>query len=390
MPGRPGACPRGCGSARLLTEDVRPTVPAVTSVGDDRGMGKLVYDFTEGNKDQKDLLGGKGANLAEMTRLGTAGPPRIHHQHRGLPGVPRPPADGLPEGHWRRRSTSTWRPGGGHGPKLGQTDDPLLVSVRSGAKFSMPGMMETVLNVGLNDVVRGRPRRDRCSERFAQDSYRRLLQMFGATVLGIDSAVFADELDTLKTVRGRLRTSTSARKTCASWSRRTRRSPRAHRPTSRNIHASRSMPRSSRLRLLEHRPGRALPPAGAHPRRPRHCRQRACHGVRQPRLRAPARASLHTGPRERVAASTATTWRCPGRGRRRRHPQHAAARRPPAVDQPSFEALLASWRCSSATTATCVTSSSPSRTAAVDPPDPCRQAHPGGGFPDRRAMVTRG
>src|SRR6195952_3724522 len=88
------------------------------------------------------------------------------------------------------------------GRRLGQPDNPLLVSVRSGAKFSMPGMMETVLNVGLNDEsVRGLAAQSN-DERFAMDSYRRLLQMFGATVLGVDSQVFARALDKMKKNRG--------------------------------------------------------------------------------------------------------------------------------------------------------------------------------------------
>ena len=88
------------------------------------------------------------------------------------------------------------------GRRLGEPGDPLLVSVRSGAAVSMPGMMETVLNVGLNDEsVRGLAEQSN-DERFALDSYRRLLQMFGATVLGIDSEVFAKALDRLKKDRG--------------------------------------------------------------------------------------------------------------------------------------------------------------------------------------------
>ena len=88
------------------------------------------------------------------------------------------------------------------GKKLGQTDDPLLVSVRSGAKFSMPGMMETVLNVGLNDQsVRGLAAQAG-NERFAFDSYRRLIQMFGKTVLGIDGEHFEDALDEAKHAKG--------------------------------------------------------------------------------------------------------------------------------------------------------------------------------------------
>ncbi len=159
-----------------------------------------VYDFHEGSKDQKDLLGGKGANLAEMTNLGLPVPPGFTISTRACRAylekgdVP----DGLAEeidAHLRTLEEAMGR-------RLGEAEDPLLVSVRSGAKFSMPGMMETVLNIGLNDhSVRGLAEQSQ-DERFAMDSYRRLLQMFGATVLGIDSEIFARALDRMKKDRG--------------------------------------------------------------------------------------------------------------------------------------------------------------------------------------------
>jgi pyruvate,orthophosphate dikinase len=171
-------------------------------------MGKLVYDFAEGDKDQKDLLGGKGANLAEMTRLGLPVPPGFiistdacreyladgHRPDRQAARIPDHLADEITEHLTTLEDTM--------GKKLGQSDDPLLVAVRSGAKFSMPGMMETVLNVGLNDDSVHGLAASADDDRFAWDSYRRLLQMFGATVLGIDSAVFHDALDALKTSQG--------------------------------------------------------------------------------------------------------------------------------------------------------------------------------------------
>ncbi|QIX27238.1 pyruvate, phosphate dikinase [Nocardioides sp. JQ2195] len=163
-------------------------------------MTAYVFDFSQGSKDQKDLLGGKGANLAEMTNLGLPVPPgftitteacRAYLQEGGDPA-------GLAEQVSERLVAleETME------RKLGDAGDPLLVSVRSGAKFSMPGMMETVLNVGLNDEsVEGLARQSDDS-RFAQDSYRRLLQMFGATVLGIESAVFSEALDAAKKAKG--------------------------------------------------------------------------------------------------------------------------------------------------------------------------------------------
>src|SRR5204862_1273160 len=170
-----------------------------TSTGKDRRM-TYVYDFTEGDKDQKDMLGGKGANLAEMTNLGLPVPPgftisteacRAYLEAGDLP-------DGLADEIDEHLASLEKE----MGRRLGEPGDPLLVSVRSGAAVSMPGMMETVLNVGLNDEsVRGLTEQS-SDERFAMDSYRRLLQMFGATVLGIDSQVFSKALDRLKKERG--------------------------------------------------------------------------------------------------------------------------------------------------------------------------------------------
>jgi pyruvate,orthophosphate dikinase len=164
-------------------------------------MTKFVYDFSEGSKDQRELLGGKGANLAEMSNLGLPVPPgftistdacRAFLEHGDLP-------EGLDEEiteHLQALEKTMGR-------TLGQSDGPLLVSVRSGAAFSMPGMMETVLNVGLNDEsVNGLAALSGGDERFAFDSYRRLLQMFGTTVLGIEASVFAERLDAMKSERG--------------------------------------------------------------------------------------------------------------------------------------------------------------------------------------------
>jgi pyruvate,orthophosphate dikinase len=155
-----------------------------------------VYDFTEGDKDQKDLLGGKGANLAEMTNLGLPVPPGFTISTEACRAYLE--AGDLPDGLGDEIATHLSSLEDAMGRRLGDPADPLLVSVRSGAAVSMPGMMETVLNVGLNDEsVRGLAEQSH-DERFAMDSYRRLLQMFGATVLGIESEVFAKALDKLK------------------------------------------------------------------------------------------------------------------------------------------------------------------------------------------------
>jgi pyruvate,orthophosphate dikinase len=161
---------------------------------------KFVYDFTEGNKDLKDLLGGKGANLAEMTNLGLPVPPgftittdacRFYLAHGATP-------DGLDHevtSHLRALEQAMGR-------TLGDPADPLLVSVRSGAKFSMPGMMDTVLNIGLSDASVDALARHSGNERFAWDAYRRLIQMFGKTVLDIDGEHFSRAIDAAKKAKG--------------------------------------------------------------------------------------------------------------------------------------------------------------------------------------------
>jgi pyruvate,orthophosphate dikinase len=159
-----------------------------------------VYDFAEGSKDQKDLLGGKGANLAEMTNLGLPVPPGFTISTETCRAYLA--EGGEPEGLAEEVTEHLAALEEAMGKKLGDADDPLLVSVRSGAKFSMPGMMETVLNVGLNDTSVGGLAARSESERFAQDSYRRLLQMFGGTVLHVDSELFSEALDEVKKAKG--------------------------------------------------------------------------------------------------------------------------------------------------------------------------------------------
>ena len=163
-------------------------------------MVKYVYDFSEGDKSMKDLLGGKGANLAEMTKLGLPVPPGFTITTEACRAYLKDST--VPESLATEVTRALRGVEDKMGRHLGDPSDPLLVSVRSGAKFSMPGMMETVLNIGLNDksvlglaAVSG-------NERFAWDSYRRLIQMFGKTVLDIDGDLFSDALDDLKAERG--------------------------------------------------------------------------------------------------------------------------------------------------------------------------------------------
>jgi pyruvate,orthophosphate dikinase len=161
---------------------------------------KLVYDFHEGNKDMKDLLGGKGANLAEMTNIGLPVPPGFTITTEACLAYLREGA--FPNGLMDDVRSHLQALEAAMGKRLGDPSDPLLVSVRSGAKFSMPGMMDTVLNLGLNDAsVRGLTAQT-SNERFAWDAYRRFVQMFGKIVLDIPAERFEDLLDEAKEAKG--------------------------------------------------------------------------------------------------------------------------------------------------------------------------------------------
>ncbi|WP_203567228.1 pyruvate, phosphate dikinase [Aestuariimicrobium ganziense] len=163
-------------------------------------MTQYVYSFSEGNRDQKDLLGGKGANLAEMTNMGLPVPPgftitteacKAYLAEGAVPAE----MDAQVTDHLTRVEQALGR-------TLGDPDDPLLVSVRSGAKFSMPGMMETVLNIGLNDQSVNGLAKISEDERFAWDSYRRLIQMYGKTVMEVPGDLFEDALADAKERKG--------------------------------------------------------------------------------------------------------------------------------------------------------------------------------------------
>jgi len=159
-----------------------------------------VYDFADGDASMADLLGGKGANLAEMTRLGLPVPPGFTvttEACRAYLATKRLPA-GLEEqigAHLGGLEEATGR-------KLGDRNNPLLVSVRSGARFSMPGMMETVLNIGVCDATVDSLAEQYGDKRFAWDCYRRLVQMYGETVLGVPSEPFAVALSRAKVHAG--------------------------------------------------------------------------------------------------------------------------------------------------------------------------------------------
>ena len=150
---------------------------------------KWVYLFSEGNAKMRDLLGGKGAGVAEMTRAGIPVPPGFTITTEACIAYYRE-GQKFPEGMWDQVLQSLRELERQTGKKFGDPNNPLLVSVRSGAKFSMPGMMDTVLNLGLNEqAVEGLAKLTN-NERFAYDAYRRFIQMFGKIVLDIDPAAF--------------------------------------------------------------------------------------------------------------------------------------------------------------------------------------------------------
>src|SRR6266508_4276465 len=162
---------------------------------------KYVYDFEEGNKEMKYLLGGKGANLAEMTNMGLPVPHGFTVTCEACNAY-RTAGRTFPEGMLDEVAEHLSSLESKMGRKLGDPADPLLVSVRSGAPFSMPGMMDTVLNVGLNDESVEGLAKQTGSQRFAWDSYRRLLQMFGKTVMGVDGDHFEEAIDEAKNAKG--------------------------------------------------------------------------------------------------------------------------------------------------------------------------------------------
>jgi pyruvate,orthophosphate dikinase len=164
-------------------------------------MTKYVYAFEEGGREQKYLLGGKGANLAEMTNLGLPVPPGFTISTDACNDYMKL-VHRLPEGLMDEVAAAREALEAKIGKRLGDADDPLLVSVRSGAPFSMPGMMDTVLNLGLNDEsVKGLAKQTN-NERFAYDSYRRFVQMFGKIVLDVPGDLFEEALHDLVEKKG--------------------------------------------------------------------------------------------------------------------------------------------------------------------------------------------
>ena len=163
-------------------------------------MTKWVFAFSEGSASDRDLLGGKGANLAEMTGIGLPVPPGFTITTEACNAFVNGDRE-VPGGLWEQVSAALKVVEASIGRKFGDPENPLLVSVRSGAKFSMPGMMDTVLNLGLNDsTVDGLAAS--ADKRFAYDCYRRLIQMYAHVVMGVSGEHFEDAIDDAKREAG--------------------------------------------------------------------------------------------------------------------------------------------------------------------------------------------
>lgn len=161
---------------------------------------KYIYSFAEGSKEMKDLLGGKGANLAEMKRLNLPVPDGFTITTETCNFFLE--KDAYPEGFHEEMAEKLAEVESNMGKKFGDNENPLLVSVRSGARISMPGMMDTVLNLGLNDETIQGLISQTGNPRFAYDSYRRFIQMFSNVVLGLEHSKFEHALEALKEERG--------------------------------------------------------------------------------------------------------------------------------------------------------------------------------------------
>jgi pyruvate, orthophosphate dikinase len=195
------ASPRRASTRRAPAKRPPKTAKRAAPKSSSRSATKLVYDFNGGRMDMKYLLGGKGANLAEMTNLGLPVPPGFTittdacRSYMATGKIP----SGL-MGEVDRHLAALEK---AMGRRLGDPADPLLVSVRSGSMFSMPGMMDTVLNLGMNDESVEGLAKQTDDDRFAWDSYRRFIQMFGKTVMGLSGELFEEALDTAKAKRGK-------------------------------------------------------------------------------------------------------------------------------------------------------------------------------------------
>ena len=370
----------------------------MTPVESEQSTRTYVYDFTEGNKDLKDLLGGKGANLAEMTNLGLPVPPgftitteacRAYLERGRHPGGA---ATTRSAAHLATLEKAMGR-------KLGDPGDPLLVSraVRGEVLDARDDGDGPEHRAERRVSVHGPGGQQSGNERFAWDSYRRLIQMFGKTVLrhrrravrararrGQEGArASTDDLDLdADDLRGagRRRSRRSSASTPAATSRRTRASSWTW-PSTRC--STRGTPTARD----------ALPPPGAHPDRPGHRGQHRGDGVRQPRHGLRHRRRVHPRPGHRRAGRLRRLpAERPGRGRGRRHPQHGAARRSwRSIDKSVLRRAAADHGDAGEALPGPVRHRVHHRARqAVDAADPGRQADRGGRVPHRHAAGRRG
>ena len=295
---------------------------------------EFVYAFDEQAPGGRELLGGKGIGLAEMTALGVPVPAGFTVTTDACREVMR--SGDVPDDLWRQVETHIARLEETSGKRFGDPQDPLLVSVRSGAAVSMPGMMDTILNLGLDDVAVEGLAAATGNPRFAFDSYRRLIQMYGEVVDGIDAHLFEGELQELKERRGvQLDVDLEAddlRALIETFQGIYEREVGAPFPGD----ASEQLRRAVRAVFdswdVAAREG--LPPHLRHPGRPRHRGQRRADGLRQQGRVVRHRRLLHARPVDRRApAVRRVPRRRPGRGRRRGNP-HARADRGDARPAP--------------------------------------------------------
>ena len=308
------------------------------------GRKKHVYFFgsgkADGNRNMKDLLGGKGSGLAEMTNAGLPVPPGFTISTEVCSIYYREKAK-IPPAIDREIAENVKKLEKAAGATLGSDENPLLVSVRSGAKFSMPGMMDTILNLGLNDdAVEGLKRRTG-NGRFAFDSYRRFIQMFGNVVLEIPKDAFEHEFDAVKRAQPR-EAGHRSRRGRASRSRRSVQGCRAEaqRQAVPPETGSAAPDVARRGVPVVDEPARTrVPPDLRHPGPHRHGRQRADDGVREYRRPLGDGGRLHEEPGDRQEG---VLRRVPhqraGRGRRRRHSHAAADSRARAGDAQGLQA----------------------------------------------------
>ena len=327
---------------------------------------KHVYDLSEGSAAMKPLLGGKGANVAEMKRIGVPVPDGFTVTTQACVEAMRRGGE-WPEGLWESIEEGLTRLEERTGRVLGAAQRPLLVSVRSGAVHSMPGMMDTILNLGITDESVVGLGAEAESPRFAWDSYRRFIQMYGEVVESVPSHVYDDALVALKSRRGVSEdtdlTADDLQELVATFKDLSREHmgeelpagpPRAAAPLDRR-----------RVPVLAQPPRRGLPPGQQHPRRPRHGREHHADGLRQPRRHVRDRGLLHPQPLHgRQGAVRRVPRQRPGRGRGGRHPHPAPAGRDGVGAARGLQAAARHHGArSSSTTATCRTSSSPSSRA---------------------------